>query len=155
MRKNQAEKRIKIPDPFYNSLLVSRLINQVMQKGKKNLAQKIVYQTLTNLDKKKKEDALLFLTTAINNVAPELEIKTRKVGGARYQIPVRVNEERKVTLAIRWILEATKKRREKTFIEALTLEIAAAYKKTGGAIKKKLNIQKMAEANKAFAYYSW
>ncbi len=156
MRKGKAVKRIKLPDPQYNSVLVGQLINQVMRKGKKNLAQKIVYQTLLNLKKEFKAKMVLdVLALAVDTIKPTLEVKSRKVGGARYQIPVAVQPERQTTLALRWIVQEAKKRTGKSFINKLTDELVAATKRVGGAYKKKEHIFKMAQANKAFAYFSW
>ena len=155
MRKGQATKRVKIPDPVYKSVLVEQLIRQVMRDGKKNLAQRIVYQTLSNLEKKIQKKPLEILTLAVETIRPKLEVKSRKVGGARYQVPVQVQTERQITLALRWIIQAAKKRTGKPFIDCLGDELEAAIKKTGEAFKKKENIYKMAQANKAFAYFSW
>lgn len=155
MRKLKAPKRPKLPDPIYQSVLVEQLMQQIMAKGKKNLAQRIIYQTLTIIKKTTKKDPLIVLNAALENIKPKLEIKSRKVGGARYQIPIVVKEDRQVTLALRWLVTAAKKRTEKSFILKLVGEIQSASKKAGGAVKKKETIHKMAEANKAFAYYSW
>lgn len=155
MRKGKAVKRVKIPDPVYSSVLIGQLINQVMSDGKKNLAQKIVYQTLNGLAKKMTKKPLDVLNLAVEAIKPKLEVKSRKVGGARYQVPVQVQPDRQITLALRWITQAAKKRTGKDFVGCLTDELEAAIKKTGEAFKKKENIYKMAQANKAFAYFSW
>lgn len=155
MRKLKPDKRIKVPDPVYNSVLVGQLINQVMRQGKKNLAQKMVYQTLIALKKRIAKKPLEILNLAVETVKPKLEVKSRKVGGARYQVPVQVNPERQITLALRWIVQAAKKRTGKPFIVCLSDELEAATKRSGEAFKKKENIYKMAQANKAFAYFSW
>ena len=155
MRKGQATKRVKIPDPVYNSVLIGQLINQVMRNGKKNLAQNIVYRTLKALEKKIEKKPLEILNLAVETVKPKLEVKSRKVGGARYQIPVQVQPERQITLALRWIIQAAKKRTGKCFVDCLSAELEAVIKKTGEAFKKKESIYKTAQANKAFAYFSW
>ncbi len=156
MRKSRTiNKRPKLPDPIYHSVLVEQLIKQVMRKGKKNLAQAIVYQALNLIEKKSKTNKIEVLNLAIENIKPKLEVRSRKVGGAKYQIPIQVKKERQIALALRWLVEAAKKRTEKEFISKLAEEILAASNKAGSAMKKRNTIHKTADANKAFAYYSW
>lgn len=152
-RKKQYKRKI-LPDLKYKSKTVAKFINQVMRKGKKSLAQKIVYSSLDLLEKKLKKNPLEIFSQAISNVAPLLEIKTRRIGGAHYQIPIEVRESRRITLAMRWILEAARKKKGKSMKEKLTNELIAAFKNEGDAVKKKENIHKLAEANKAFAHFA-
>ncbi len=155
MRKLKPKKREIIPDPLYNSKVVTQLINQTMKKGKKMIAQKIVYEALKDLKLEKEEQPLDVFSKAINNIKPDVELRSRRVGGANYQVPFRVSLIRQQTLAIRWLLQSAQKRSGKSMIIKLKNEIMAAAKKEGGAMKKKQTIQKMAIANRAFAYYSW
>ena len=143
------------PDAIYHSLLLSKLINQVMQKGKKHLAQKMVYQVLDAIKNKQKKPPLLFLQQAVDNLKTPVELKTRKIGGANYQVPVAVTPNRQETLAIRWLVQTANQNRGKNFIVSLEKAIINSFNNEGSAIKKKQNIQKMAEANKAFAHFSW
>ncbi len=154
-RKGRVSKRERLPDPKYNDVLVQRFVNSVMWDGKKSLARRLVYRALDLMEKRLKEDPLKVFRKAMDNVKPELEVKARRVGGATYQVPVEVRMDRKMSLAIRWILRYARGRSEKTMIEKLAGELIDAYNNRGGAIKKREDTHKMAEANKAFAHYRW
>jgi small subunit ribosomal protein S7 len=154
-RKGHVSKREKTPDPKYNDLVVERLINRVMLNGKKSTASRIVYGAFELIEGKMKEEALKVFHKAMDNVKPELEVKARRVGGATYQVPVEVRLNRKLSLAIRWIMRYAKDRSERTMTEKLAGEIIDAYNNKGGSVKKREDTHKMAEANKAFAHYRW
>ncbi len=154
-RKGHISKREKLPDSKYNDLLVSRLINCIMWDGKKTIARKIVYGAFDLIESRLKEDPLKIFHKAMDNIKPELEVKARRVGGATYQVPVEVRQNRKLSLSIRWLIRYSRERSEKTMIERLAGEILDAYNNKGGAVKKKEDTHKMAEANKAFAHYRW
>jgi small subunit ribosomal protein S7 len=154
-RKGRVSKRERLPDPKYNDVLVQRFINSVMWDGKKSLARRLVYRALDIVEKRMKDDPLKLFRKAIDNVKPELEVKARRVGGATYQVPVEVRLDRKMSLAIRWILRYARERSEKTMIEKLAGELSDACNNRGGAVKKREDTHKMAEANKAFAHYRW
>ena len=154
-RKGHVSKREKMPDPKYNDLVVERLINRVMLDGKKSTASRIVYGAFDLIEGKMKEEALKVFHKAMDNVKPELEVKARRVGGATYQVPVEVRLNRKLSLAIRWIMKYAKDRSERTMTEKLAGEIIDAYNNKGGSVKKREDTHKMAEANKAFAHYRW
>ena len=154
-RRNAAVKRDVIPDPLYNSALVSKLINQVMLDGKKGIAQSIVYSAVDIIKEKTGSDPIDVFTQAIENVKPVLETKGRRVGGATYQVPMEIRADRKQTLAIRWLVEYARKRNEHSMEEKLAGEIMDAINGQGAAFKKKEDTHKMAEANKAFAHYRW
>ena len=154
-RKGHISKREKLPDPKYNDLVVERLINRVMLDGKKSTASRIVYGAFDLIENKIKEEALKVFHKAMDNVKPELEVKARRVGGATYQVPVEVRLNRKLSLAIRWIMRYAKDRSERTMTEKLAGEIIDAYNNKGGSVKKREDTHKMAEANKAFAHYRW
>ncbi len=153
MRKNRAEKRAIISDPIYNSKLITKVVNGIMIDGKKGTAQKILYQAFDKIAEITGKDAFEIFKQAIENITPQIEVKARRVGGANYQVPVEVREERKQTLALRWLVNYSKLRNEKTMIERLAKEIIDASNNTGGAVKKKEDTHKMAEANKAFAHF--
>lgn len=158
MRSGKTEKRILPPDPIYNSRLITRFINKVMRDGKRSTAQSLLYKALENIKEALKEDPVLVFEKAIQNVSPKMEVRPRRVGGASYQIPVEVRGDRKEALAIRWILDATKKRSNKdfhTFDKKLAAELMDAANSTGAAIKKKDDVQKIASANRAFAHFRW
>jgi small subunit ribosomal protein S7 len=156
MRGKRAKKRKSIGDVRYNDVLVSRLINKVMQDGKKSLAENLVYSALEKGSEKVGEkDAVSFLNKAIDNVRPALEIKARRVGGANYQVPMPVSPRRQETLSIRWIIDVARKKTGKAFDEILINELVEAYKGEGDAVKKKEDTERMAEANKAFAHFRW
>jgi len=154
-RRGIVRKRKPQPDPVYNSSLVGKLVALVLRKGKKSVAEKIVYQTLELLKRKTKEDPLKVLEKAIENVRPLLETKSRRVGGATYQVPVEVPEQRSISLGMRWLVKYAKERSGKSMEEKLAAEILDALGNKGGAVKKKEDIHKMAESNRAFAHYRW
>lgn len=154
-RRRVAEKRDILPDPKYNSKVVSKFINSIMKNGKKSIAEKICYGAFEILKQKTGSDPLKVFKTAIENVKPVLEVKPRRVGGATYQVPVEIRPHRRTALAFRWILNYARERSEKTMQERLAGELLDAYNNTGSSIKKKEDTHKMAEANKAFAHYRW
>ena len=154
-RRGNIAKRDVLPDPLYNSKLVTRLINNVMYDGKKGVAQKIVYGAFDIVAEKTGKEPLEVFTDAMENIMPVLEVKARRVGGATYQVPMEVRPERKETLGLRWLTTYSRNRGEKTMKERLAGEIMDAMNGTGGACKKREDTHKMAEANKAFAHYRW
>ncbi len=154
MRGKRAPKRKILPDPKYQSEKIAKFINYVMRKGKKTLAQKIVYRAFEIINKKTNQDPLKIFEKAIENASPEMEVKARRIGGANYQIPVPVREDRKFTLACRWLIEAAREKKGKPMEEKLAEEILEAFNNRGSAIKKKEDLHKIAEANKAFAYFA-
>jgi small subunit ribosomal protein S7 len=154
-RKGRVSKRERLPDPKFNDVLVQRFVNSVMWDGKKSLARRLVYGAFEVMEKRLKDDPLKIFRKAMDNVKPELEVKARRVGGATYQVPVEVRLDRKMSLAIRWILRYARERSEKTMTDRLAGELLDAYNNRGGAIKKREDTHKMAEANKAFAHYRW
>ena len=154
-RKKKVPKKILYPDTKYQSAILSKFINFIMYDGKKTTAAKIVYTTLDQIKNKKKEDPLKIFNDAINNIRPNLEVRSRRVGGATYQVPVEVKTKRSHTLALRWLLEATRKRKNKTMSDKLFNELMDASQKKGAAIKKREDTHRMAESNKAFAHYRW
>ena len=155
-RRRAAEKRTIFEDPKYNDLVLSKFINIMMLDGKKSLAEKIVYNALEKAGKliKNKEPIDIF-TQALNNVKPGIEVRSRRVGGATYQVPVEVRSERAQALAIRWLVGASRKRNEKTIVDRLSAEIVDAHENKGSSVKKREDTHKMAEANRAFAHYRW
>ena len=155
MRKRQAVKREVLADPIYNSKIVTKLINRVMLDGKKGTAQKIVYGAFDIIKEKTGEEPMEVFNKAMENIKPALEVKSRRVGGANYQVPVEVKAERAQTLAFRWLVQYAKNRSGKGMAENLANEIIDASEGTGGAVKKREDTHKMAEANKAFAHYRW
>lgn len=154
-RRGQIAKRDVLPDPMYNSKLVTRLVNSIMYDGKKGVAQKIVYGAFDIVQEKTGKDPLEAFTEAMDNIMPVLEVKARRVGGATYQVPMEVRPARRQTLGLRWITLFARKRSERTMKERLAGEIMDALNNTGGAVKKRDDTHKMAEANKAFAHYRW
>ena len=154
-RRGQISKRDVLPDPLYNSKLVTKLINNMMYDGKKGVAQKIVYDAFAIVEEKTGKNALEAFTEALNNVMPVLEVKARRVGGSTYQVPMEVRAERKQTLGLRWIRTYSRNRSERTMAEKLAGEIMDAIYNVGGAVKKKEETHRMAEANKAFAHYRY
>ena len=154
-RKNKAPKRILFSDSRYKSLILSKFINIIMYDGKKSTAEKIIYTTFDQIKNKTKEDPIKVFNDAINNIRPNLEVRSRRVGGATYQVPVEVNINRSQTLALRWLLDASRKRKNKTMAEKLFNELMDAYQRKGAAMKKREDTHKMAESNKAFAHYRW
>jgi len=155
MRRGPSLKRKPEPDPVYNSLLVSQLINQVLLDGKKDLASNIVYSALELVEKQTGSDPLNTLKDAFENVRPQIETKSRRVGGTNYQVPMEVPQRRSTTLAIRWMVDSSRKRGEKTMSERLGREILDASNKSGASVKKREDVHKMAESNRAFAHYRW
>jgi len=156
MRRRRAPKRPVMPDPIYNSQVVTKFINKVMWDGKKTLAERIVYGAIERLNNKEEgKKGIDIFFQAIENVKPLLEVRSRRVGGATYQVPMEVRPERQQTLAIRWIVEAARNRNERTMIERLANELWDAANERGAAFKKREDTHKMAEANKAFAHYRW
>ena len=154
-RKGPAPRRDLMPDPTYRSVVVSQLVNKVLQRGKRSLAEGVVYSALTEIEQKTGGDPIPTLKRAVENVRPVLEVKSRRVGGATYQVPVEVRPRRATTLAIRWIVGYARGRREKTISQRLAAELLDASNGLGAAIKRKDDLQKMAESNKAFAHYRW
>ena len=154
-RRGNVPKREILPDPMYNSVLVTRLINNIMLDGKKGVAQKVVYGAFDIIQEKTGKDPVETFTAAMENVMPSLEVKARRVGGATYQVPIEVRPERRQTLGLRWLTLYARKRGEKTMKERLAGEIMDAANNTGSAVKKREDTHKMAEANKAFAHYRW
>ena len=154
-RRGQISKRDVLPDPVYNSKLVTKLINNIMLDGKKGVAQKIVYDAFDIVAAKANESALDVFTAALENIMPVLEVKARRVGGSTYQVPMEVRAERRQTLGLRWLIAFARKRGERTMAERLAAEILDAKNNAGGAFKKKEETHRMAEANKAFAHYRY
>ena len=154
-RKGPAQRRELVADPIYRSLLVTQLTNKVMLHGKKSTAEKIVYDALKMVEEKTGAEPIATLKRAIDNVRPPLEVRSRRVGGATYQVPVEVKPRRANTLAIRWVVDYARARREKTMAQCLANELLDASNGLGAAVKKRDDMQKMAESNKAFAHYRW
>jgi small subunit ribosomal protein S7 len=154
-RKKITKQKEILYDMVYNSSILAKLITKVMQSGKKNLAQHIVYGAMETIQDKMKEDPLKVITKAIENVRPQIETRSRRVGGATYQVPMEVRKDRSYALGIRWLVQNARSRGGKSFREKLVGEIMDAYGEKGGAIKKKETVHKMAEANRAFAHYRW
>ncbi|AGR41633.1 30S ribosomal protein S7 [Spiroplasma taiwanense] len=155
MRKHQAEKRDVLPDPVYNSKLVTRAVNKIMLDGKRGTAQTILYKSFDKIKEKTGSNPIEVFDKAMENIKPHLELKVRRIGGANYQIPVEVSGDRKVTLALRWLINYSRLRNEKEMIDRLANEIIDASNGVGGSVKKREDTHKMAEANKAFAHYRW
>lgn len=155
MRRRRAEKRVTLPDPKYGDIVLTKFMNKVMLAGKKGTAEKIVYGALTAIEEKTKKPAMECFHAALNNIKPEMEVRSRRVGGATYQVPMEVRAERAQSLGIRWIVDYARSRNEKTMTERLTNELMDALSNRGGAFKKKEDVHKMAEANKAFAHFRW
>jgi small subunit ribosomal protein S7 len=154
-RKGQVAKRDVLPDPIYNSKVVTKLINNIMLDGKKGVAQNILYEAFKKVEEKSGKPAMEVFDAAINNIMPVLELKVRRIGGANYQVPVEVSPERRMTLALRWLTNYSRLRNEKTMVDRLANEIIDASNGTGASVKKKEDTHKMAEANKAFAHFRW
>ncbi|MGC7871480.1 30S ribosomal protein S7 [Desulfosporosinus sp. SYSU MS00001] len=154
-RKGYIAKREVLPDPIYKNQTVTKFINQIMLDGKKGTAEAICYSAFDMIQEKVGKDPLEVFNNAMKNVMPVLEVKARRVGGANYQVPIEVRAERRSTLALRWIVSMARKRGEKTMQEKIAAELLDAANNTGGAVKKKEDMHKMAEANKAFAHYKW
>ena len=154
-RKGPVPKREILPDPIYNSRLVARFVNRLMYDGKKGPAETIVYRALETLSEKSGEEALRAFEKALDNVKPHLEVKSRRVGGATYQVPMEVRPERQISLALRWLITYSRARGEKGMVNKLSAELLDDFNGRGGAVKKKEDTHRMAEANKAFAHYRW
>lgn len=154
-RKGPAPRREIRPDPIYNSVLVTQFINKILQRGKRTLAERIVYDALESVERKTGAEPVATLKRAVDNVRPQLEVKSRRVGGATYQVPIEVRPRRATTLSIRWIVSYARGRRERTMAERLANEIIDAGNGIGASCKRREDVQKMAEANKAFAHYRW
>ena len=154
-RRHAAEKRVINPDPKFGDLVVSKFMNNLMEQGKKSVAENIVYGAFDLLQSKSKADPIQLFHQALDNVAPAIEVRSRRVGGATYQVPVEVRAERRQALAIRWIITAARGRNEKTMVERLSAELLDAGNNRGTAVKKREDTHKMAEANRAFSHYRW
>jgi small subunit ribosomal protein S7 len=154
-RKGPASRRDLMPDPVYRSVVVTQLVNKLLQRGKRSLAERVVYEALAEIERKTGSEPVATVKRAVENVRPALEVRSRRVGGATYQVPVEVRPRRATTLAIRWIVGYARQRREKTISERLAAELMDAGNGLGNAIKRKDDLQKMAESNKAFAHYRW
>ena len=155
MRRRKAPVREIMADPIYNSKVITKFVNTVMQDGKKSTAEKIMYGAIANLDARGEEKGIDLFERAVENVKPLLEVRSRRVGGATYQVPVEVRPVRRQTLALRWLVEYARKRNERTMVERLANELFEAANERGSSFKKKEDIHRMAEANKAFAHYRW
>ena len=154
-RKKSQPKKITTPDPIYKSTIIPKLINSIMYDGKKIVAEKIVYQAIDKIKSKTKEEPINVFNEAINNIRPTVEVRSRRVGGATYQVPVEVKSKRAQALALRWLVDASRKRKDKHMSDKIFNEIFDAYEKKGSAVKKKEDVHKMAESNKAFAHFRW
>ena len=154
-RRGGAPKRDVLPDPSFNNVVITKLVNQIMTDGKKSVAQNIVYGAFDIIQQKIGAEPNEYFMQALENLKPVLETKARRVGGSNYQVPIEVSPERRQTLAIRWLVTYARKRNERTMIEKLAAEIMDAYNNAGGAYKKKDDVHRMAESNKAFAHYRW
>ncbi|MEP9377891.1 30S ribosomal protein S7 [Aquabacter sp. CN5-332] len=154
-RRHKAERREVIPDAKYGNLILSRFMNSVMRDGKKSVAENIVYGALDTVESKAKHDPVEVFIQALENVAPAVEVRSRRVGGATYQVPVEVRTERRQTLAIRWLIASARARNEKTMVERLSAELLDAANNRGNAVKKREDTHRMAEANRAFSHYRW
>ena len=156
MRRRRPEKRTILPDPLFNDMLAAKFINNIMSDGKKSLAEKIFYTSIKKIEETTKtKDGLEVFKKAINNVCPMLEVKSKRIGGATYQVPVEVPENRKIALAMRWIISFAQSRKGNSMSDRLAAELLAAYNNEGSSVKKKEDTHKMAEANKAFAHFRW
>ncbi len=154
-RRHRAEKREIIPDPKYGDLVLTKFMNSLMYEGKKSAAERIVYSALTRIESRAKRDAIQLFHEALDNVKPAIEVRSRRVGGATYQVPVEVRSERRQALAIRWIISAARGRNENTMEERLSGELLDAANNRGTAVKKREDTHRMAEANRAFSHYRW
>jgi small subunit ribosomal protein S7 len=155
MRRKRAEKRLRIPDQKFNNIMVARFINSIMQQGKKQTSEHIFYRSLNIIEEKTKTNPLETFEKAVNNVMPSIEVRSRRVGGSNYQIPTEIRPDRRVALAIKWILTYARDRNEKTMSLRLANELMAAANNEGNSVKKKEDVHRMAEANKAFAHFKW
>ena len=154
-RKRKAPKKIQVLDPKFKSSIIPKLINSIMLDGKKTVAEKIVYEAIDKIKSKSKEEPITIFNNAISNIRPTVEVRSRRVGGATYQVPVEVKAKRSQALALRWLIDASRKRKDKNMSDRIFNEIYDAYQNRGSAIKKKEDTHKMAESNKAFAHFRW
>ena len=154
-RKRKAPKKLAVIDPKYKSTIIPKLINSIMYDGKKTIAEKIIYDAIEKIKSKSKDEPLNVFNDAINNIRPSVEVRSRRVGGATYQVPVEVKAKRSQALALRWLIDASRKRKDKNMSDRIFNEIYDAYQNRGSAIKKKEDTHKMAESNKAFAHFRW
>ena len=154
-RKRKAPKKLALIDPKYKSTIIPKLINSIMYDGKKTIAEKIIYDAIDKIKTKSKDEPLSVFNEAINNIRPTVEVRSRRVGGATYQVPVEVKSKRSQALALRWLVDASRKRKDKNMSDKIFNEIYDAYQNKGSAIKKKEDTHKMAESNKAFAHFRW
>ena len=154
-RKRKAPKKIQVVDAKFNSTVIPKLINSIMLDGKKTVAEKIVYEAIDKIKSKSKEEPITIFNNAINNIRPSVEVRSRRVGGATYQVPVEVKAKRSQALALRWLIDASRKRKDKKMSDKIFNEIFDAYQNKGSAIKKREDTHKMAESNKAFAHFRW
>ena len=154
-RKRKAPKKIPVIDPKYKSAIIPKLINSIMYDGKKTIAEKIVYDAIDKIKTKSKEEPINIFNEAINNIRPTVEVRSRRVGGATYQVPVEVKNKRSQALALRWLIDASRKRKDKNMSDKIFNELYDAYEKKGSAVKKREDVHKMAESNKAFAHFRW
>ena len=154
-RKRKAPKKIPVIDPKYKSTIIPKLINSIMYDGKKTIAEKIIYDAIEKIKSKSKDEPLNVFNDAINNIRPTVEVRSRRVGGATYQVPVEVKSKRSQALALRWLVDASRKRKDKNMSDKIFNELYDAYEKKGSAVKKKEDVHKMAESNKAFAHFRW
>lgn len=155
MRRRRAIKRDVLGDPVYNNKTVTKFVNKMMYDGKRSIAEKIIYKSFKKIEEKTKEKGIDIFQKALENVRPLVEVRSRRVGGATYQVPIEVRVDRQQSLSIRWILEYARKRNERTMVDRLANELIEAANEKGSAFKKKEDVHKMAEANKAFAHYRW
>ena len=154
-RKRKLPKKIPIVDPKYKSAVIPKLINSIMYDGKKTIAEKIVYDAIDKIRSKSKEEPIIVFNEAINNIKPTVEVRSRRVGGATYQVPVEVKSKRSQALALRWLIDASRKRKDKKMSDKIFNELYDAYERKGAAVKKREDVHKMAESNKAFAHFRW
>ena len=154
-RKKTQPKKVVTPDPIFNSTIIPKLINSIMYDGKKVVAEKIVYEAIEKIKSKTKEEPINVFNEAINNIKPTVEVRSRRVGGATYQVPVEVKTKRAQALAIRWLVDASRKRKDKHMSDKICNELYDAYEKKGSAVEKREDVHKMAESNKAFAHFRW
>ena len=154
-RRHRAERRETLPDPKFGNVKITRFMNSIMRQGKKSVAESIVYGALDKIESKIKQNPLQAFEQALDNVSPSIEVRSRRVGGATYQVPVEVRPERRQTLAIRWIIEAARERNEKTMVDKLSSELLDASNNRGNAVKKREDTHRMADANRAFSHYRW
>ncbi len=155
MRRNRPEKRVVLPDPRYNNELVAHLINKIMLSGKKATAEQIVYGAMENLESRTKKPAIEALEQSLRNATPMIEVRPRRVGGATYQVPMEIREDRRLALALRWLIQNARKRAGRSMADKLSGELFDAFNNQGNTVKKREDTHKMAEANRAFAHYRW